>query len=63
MTLKELLKKKKFTQEILAQKIGVTQSTVSQWCTKATSPRNLNTRKIADTLGVTLDELYDCFVK
>lgn len=63
MTFKELLKSRGLTQEQLARRLGVTQQTVSQWCSGATAPQRKLWSKVSKTLGVTVDELLDCFDK
>lgn len=63
MTFKELLKKRGMTQEQLAKKLKVTQSTVSQWCSGATAPQRKIWSKVAKALGISVEELLDCFDK
>lgn len=45
------------TQEELAKRIGVTQGTVAQWENGLTHPAFDKLSKVADVLGVTVDEL------
>lgn len=45
------------TQEELAKRIGVTQGTVAQWEKGLTHPAFDKLPKVADVLGVTVDEL------
>lgn len=46
-----------WTQAELAEKIGVTQSTVAQWEKGKTLPTGSKLAKVADVLGITVDEL------
>ena len=46
-----------WTQAELAEKIGVTQSTVAQWEKGKTLPTGSKLTKVADVLGITVDEL------
>lgn len=47
------------TQEQLAQKLGVAQSTVSSWIRTEKFPRESTLIKIAELFGVTVDELLN----
>lgn len=63
MTLKELLKNKGLTQLQLANKLQVTQQTVSAWCNGATAPQRRIWSKVANVLGVSVEQLLKCFEK
>jgi transcriptional regulator with XRE-family HTH domain len=63
MKLSKLRKAKDITQVELAQKLGVTQSTVSMWERGVSIPQTKDLGNIAQTLGVTVEELYKCLEK
>lgn len=63
MTFKELLKKRGMTQEQLAKRLKVTQSTVSQWCKSITAPQRRIWKRVAQALEVSVEELLECFEK
>ena len=52
MPLKELLKKKGIKQKWLADKIGVSEVTVSKWCSEISKPRKGNLEKMSKILNV-----------
>lgn len=54
--IKDLREAKGLTQEQVAQKLGVTQGTIAHWESGARTPTLTNMVKIADVLGVSLDE-------
>lgn len=56
--IKELREAKGLTQEHVAQQLGVTQGTVANWETGARTPTLANLVRVADILGVSLDEVY-----
>lgn len=56
MTLKALRVNANYTQEIAAEKIGVTQKTLSNWENCTTYPNQKQIEKICELYGVT----YDC---
>ena len=58
LRIKELRKKTEMTQNALAKKIGVNQSSVAQWETGLTVPRASILPRIADALGVNIQDLY-----
>lgn len=51
-------KKNGWTQEQLGERIGVTNQAVSKWESSVSLPDVMLLPKIADTLGITLNELY-----
>ena len=55
--LEELLKSSGVTQSSLADKTGLTQSAISHYIRGDREPRGSNLVRIADALGVTVDEL------
>ena len=59
MTLKELIKEKGYTQERLAEEIGCTQSAIANWCNGFCGMKLTNLWKIAEALGVTMDDIYN----
>lgn len=63
MTLNEKLlslrKKEGLSQESLAEKLGVTRQTISNWESGQTSPDLLQAGKISEIFHVSLDELVD----
>lgn len=61
MTFKELMKKKGYTQTELAERLGVTQSTVSYWATGLNQPRTKQLQAIAQALGVSVSTLVKSF--
>lgn len=61
--MKELLKSKKITQAVLAEKLGVSQRLVSYWCTKEREPSVTTMTKIADILSVSIEQIVSLFVK
>lgn len=61
--MKELLKSKKMTQTIFAQRLGVSQRLVAYWCAKEREPSATMMSKIAQILGVSLEEIVMWFVK
>lgn len=63
MTFRDLLKKRGLTQDQLAKKLKVSQQTISQWCIGATAPGRKRWSKVAKTLGVSVEQLLDCFIK
>lgn len=63
MTFKELLKKSGMTQEQLAKRLKVTQSTISQWCSGATAPGRKIWSKVSKALNVSVEQLLNCFEK
>ncbi len=55
--LKVVLAEKKKTNKWLSEQINIGQSTISKWCTNKQQPSLDMFVKIADCLGVSLDEL------
>ena len=58
LRIKELRKKTEMTQNALAKKIGVNQSAVAQWENGLTVPRTSILPRVADALGVSIQDLY-----
>lgn len=61
MTFKELMKRKGYTQEQLAERIGVKQPTISGWVKGLNHPRTKQLPIIAQTLGVSVSTLVKSF--
>ena len=61
--LKELRKKRGFTQEILAQKLSMDQATVSCWENGISTPTFATMKKIAEALECELMDIVICFAK
>ncbi len=57
MLLKELLKSRGVKQNWLAQRIGVSQVTMSNWVTGKSSPSKKNLIKLSEVLNVHLNDL------
>lgn len=57
--LKRARKKHGFSQEEIAEAVGVTQSAVHQWEAGKSSPTIGNLRKIAKLFGCKVDDLID----
>lgn len=61
MKFKALRKDSGITQEVLATKLGVKQSTIAMWETGKSKPRTDDLYVIADVLGVSVDKVLECF--
>ena len=61
--LKELRVNAGITQVELGKRLGVQQNTISNWETRRSRPDIEKTAKIAEVLGVTTDEVIDCFIE
>ena len=59
MLLKELLKAKGLKQKWLANKIGVSEVTVSNWCSGKSVPTKAHLQKISETIEVPLKTLIN----
>ena len=59
----KLRKKHAFSQEELAEQIGVTRQTVSNWETGATAPDIQQAKKLSALFSISLDELLDNDIK
>jgi repressor LexA len=57
MPLKELLKAKGIKQKWFADQIGVSEVTVSAWCSEKSQPRKDNLQKISKILNVPMKSL------
>lgn len=55
--LKELLEEKSVTPYRVAKKIGVSQTTIKNWVTGYTAPKERHIKALADYFGITTDEL------
>ena len=61
MLFKELRKEVGVTQIFLAEKLGLTQSTLAMWETGKSRPRVADLPKIAQALGVPVERVLECF--
>lgn len=59
----KLRKKEKLSQENLADKLGVTRNTISNWELNITKPDILQIKKISKVFNVSIDELLDNSVR
>jgi len=59
MLLKELLKSKGLKQNWLANKIGVSEVTVSNWCAGKSVPKKVHLQKISELLDVPLKTIVN----
>ena len=59
MLLKELLKSKGLKQNWLANKIGVSEVTVSNWCAGKSVPKKAHLQKISELLDVPLKTIVN----
>ena len=57
--LKLVLVEQKKTSKWLSEELGVSQSTVSKWCTNSSQPDIETLAKISRRLNVGVEELYD----
>ena len=55
--LKEVFKFKGIKQKWLAEKMGVSEVTISNWVTEKSSPSKKNIEKLGNLLGVSINEL------
>ena len=55
----ELLRVSKYRREYIIKELGITQNTLSNWCTGKTYPTMDKAYILADLLEVKVDELYD----
>ena len=55
----KLRKRDKLSQEMLADKIGVSRQTISNWELNVTKPDTEYIKKISNVFGVSIDELLD----
>ena len=61
--LKELRVNAGITQVELGKHLGVQQNSIGNWETGRSRPDIEKTAKIAEVLGVTTDEVIDCFIE
>lgn len=59
MLLKELLKSKGVKQNWLAQRIGVSEVTMSNWVKEKSTPSKRNLEKLSEVLNVHLSDLVN----
>ncbi|MBP7510233.1 MAG: helix-turn-helix transcriptional regulator [Prolixibacteraceae bacterium] len=59
MLLKELLKSKGLKQKWLANKIGVSEVTVSNWCSGKSVPQKAHLQKISEILEVPVKSIIN----
>ena len=57
MGLKKLIKEKGYTQQSFGEALGVGQTAVSNWCNGINLASIANVKKMADVLGVTVDDV------
>jgi len=55
--LKEVFKSKGVKQKWLAEKLGVSEVTISNWVTEKSSPSRKNLEKLSNLLDVSINEL------
>ncbi len=55
--LKAVFKSKGIKQKWLAEKMGVSEVTISNWVTEKSSPSKKHIEKLGDLLGVSINEL------
>ena len=60
---KQFLKDHAMTQQELADKLGVHQTLISQWCHGKTKPSIYQVRDIARHVGVSIEAVMACFEK
>ena len=58
--LKELIKNKKMTQQEVADRLGVHQTLVSQWCCGKSKPSLIEALELSKLLEVTLEKIAEC---
>jgi transcriptional regulator with XRE-family HTH domain len=59
LCIKDIREKKKFTQEFIALKMGVTVATVSRWETGEMLPRASRLKQLAKVLGCSVNKLLE----
>ncbi|MCF8362392.1 MAG: helix-turn-helix transcriptional regulator [Prolixibacteraceae bacterium] len=59
MLLKELLKSKGLKQKWLAGKLGVSEVTVSNWCSAKSTPKKEHMQKLSELLNVPLKSIMN----
>lgn len=60
MRVKELRKSRGFSQSELANKLGVSRTTVTMWESSGQCPRLETAVRVASVLGCTIDDLLGC---
>ena len=63
MTFSELRKEKHYTQQFLANQLGVKQSTIAMWETGKSVPSTNILLRLSDILKVSVVDLYNSFDK
>lgn len=61
MTIKELMKEKHITQDTLAERLNCSQGAVSMWCTGKSYPHITTIMKMAEVMGVPVEDIVCCF--
>lgn len=61
MSLSKIRQSCQITQQSLAIKLGVGRSTISMWETGQCKPDILTAKKLAEALGVSVEEIVNCF--
>lgn len=61
MSLRSIRKSNKMSQIELAEKSGIKQSTISQYECGSRKPSIKNAKRLADALGISLDEIFLLF--
>lgn len=61
MDFQDLRKQKFKTSTEFASVVGISPSCVRKWESGASRPQTKDLRKIADTLGVSVEQLLNCF--
>lgn len=59
MLLKELLKSKGIKQKWVASRLGVSEVTVSKWCSGSYAPNAKNIKKLSEVLNVPMKTLVN----
>ena len=62
MTFTELMKEKKIRQNDLANKLGISQASISYWVTGKNNPSLAMIKKISNVMGCELDKVLECFI-
>lgn len=62
MNLKQIMKSKNIKQSELAKELGVSQETISDWCTGYRKPRIKYLPKLTKMLGISMEELVNIII-
>lgn len=60
MTIKDICKKKRITQKELGAATGIAQSSISMYISGRKRPTYDTARKMANVLGITVEDLFAC---